>query len=59
MTHSTGSVTSVTDNWDTAKIGNLLKQRNITVPRYSTHSLVWSYETAQANAAIDLWKQIA
>lgn len=59
MIHSTGGVTNITDNWDAAKIGNLLKQRNITVPRYSTHSLVWSYETAQANAAIDLWKQIA
>lgn len=59
MMHSTGGVTNITDNWDAAKIGNLLKQRNITVPRYSTHSLVWSYETAQENAAIDLWKQIA
>lgn len=29
------------------------------MPRYSTHSLVYSYGTAQANAALDLWKQIA
>ena len=57
--HSTGNITNITDNWDIAKIGNLLKQRNMTVPRYSTHSLVYSYETAQANAAFDLWKQIA
>ncbi len=59
ITHNTGNITYIPTIWDAAKIGNLLKQRNITVPRYSVHSLVYSYETAQANAAFDLWKQIA
>lgn len=59
MMHSTGGVTNITDNWDAAKIGNLLKQRNITIPRFSTQSMVYSYETAQEGAAFNLWKQIA